>query len=221
VSAFLELCNQVNDIIGLQGSISDVTSPKGIQRNIVDAVSSSWTDIQTLREDWDFMNAEISSFSTVADQVIYTPAQVFGSTVAAENLSVYKHKRGFFRDNIMLGYVPWEDLPFADNTKADAPVWFSVDPTTNNIHFQRPDDAYNITIRYKKSPQILTDNTDIPNIPQQFQRAIVYKAVQKVATYLGNVGMYQNYSVEGNLIIGQLLRHYVRARRVYPRNFLI
>jgi hypothetical protein len=221
MSTYIELCNQVNNTIGLQGSIADVTAPRGIQKNITDAVSSAWVDIQTMREDWTFMNAEISSFMTVEDKVVYTPVEVFGSTVAAANLSVYKTKRGFFRNQVMLSYLPWEDLPFADNTQKAPPMWYSIDPGTNNLHFQRPDDAHNIVIRYRRAPQILSENTDTPNIPEQFQRAIVYKAIQKVATYLGNAGLYQNYSVEGNLAVGQMLRNYIRARRVHSRNFLI
>lgn len=221
MSTFLELCNQVNDTIGLQGSISDVTQPKGIQRNIVDAVRGAWVDIQTLREDWSFMNAQIDSFNTVEDKIIYTPTEVFGSLTAAANLSVYNDKRGFFRENIMLGYVPWEDLPFVDNTIAQPPQWYSINPSNNNLHFHKPDGVYNIIIRYKKAPQQLLLNTDKPNIPQQFQRAIIYKALQKVAVYLGNSGLYQEYSKQGNLVIGEMYRQYIRNRKVTPRNFLL
>lgn len=221
MSTFLEMSNEVVNIIGLQGTLSSVTSPKGIQRNIVDAVSSAWVDIQTLREDFTFMQGQISDFETTQDQVIYTPQQVFGSLTAAANLSVYKTKRGIFYENVALAYVPWEDLPFLANEEQYQPRWYSIDPSCNNLHFQRPDGTYNLIIRYKKAPQVLEAGTDEPFIPEQFHKAIVYKAVARVAAYLGNNALYLMYSQEGDKVIGQLLRHYIRPRSVSPRNFLL
>lgn len=221
MSTYLELCNQVGQIMGLQGTMSDVTTPRGIQRNIVEAVSSSWVDIQTLREDWEFMLAENSAFNTVEDQIVYTPFQVFGSTAAAANLSLYKTKDGFFLDNRPLSFISWEDWPFWPNEDSTQPMFYTVNSMNNNLHLQKPNGVYNIIVRYKKVPQVLSLSTDVPFLPQQFHNAIAYKAVERMSAYTGNAGHYQQYSMEGNRILGQMMRTYIKARKVYPRNFVI
>jgi len=221
MSTFLEICNEVNRVIGVQGFITDVTSPKGIHRNIVEAVASSWVDIQTSKTDWPWMINELSSFNTVEDKVIYTPLEVFGSSVAAANLSVYNQSRGFFLEGRPLGYVRWEDLPYALNTVKAQPTWVSIDSYTNNLHFERPDGPYNIIIRYKRNPQLLLVNEDTPFISAQFHPLIRYRAIANVSTYIGNIGLLQQYTLKADVMQGQLMREFVPVRTIRRSNFVI
>lgn len=221
---FLEICNQVIRIMGIQGTLTDVENPKGIHRNIVEAVRSSWIDIQNLREDWTFMQYTTNLLNTVEDQIIYTPTEVFGTATAAEYLGTYQRKRGVFLTengkNSMLAYVPWENYPFMDNTSATKPTWFTVNPANNNIYFQKPNGVYNITIRYIRSPQDLAINTDVPFIPTRYHQVISYKAVERASAYIGQTGLYQQYSLEANRILGEMMREFIRVRHMYPRSFV-
>ncbi len=220
MSTFLEICNQVNTIIGLQGVISSVESPLGIQKSIVEAVRSEWIDIQNLREDWMFMEGSITSFSTTQGKTNYTPAEVFGGVVQAELLGAYKSRRCVFLDNVMLRYVEYEDLPFVDNTVEQRPKWYTFEPASNTLILQNPNGIHNLDIRYRKALQVLTENGDVPSVPPMYHQAITYKAVAKVCAFIGNAGLYQEYNVKGNQALGQLMRAYIRARTIYPRGFV-
>lgn len=217
---FKVICNQVNTIVGLQGQIIDTESTMGVQKNIVEAVRSTWIDIQTQREDWTFMQGSVTNFSTVASQSTYTPTEVFGSASQALELGTYKEKRGIWLDQWPLLYVNWEDLPFIDNTTEKEPRWYTIDPN-NNLIFQLPDDAYLLDIRYNRAVQSLVANGDVPYLNANYHNAIAYKAAQKVAVYVGQSGLYQEYSQEGNRILGQMMRKYIVERRVYPAGFII
>lgn len=221
MSTFLQICNQVSTIIGLQGIITDVENPIGIQKNIVEAVKSEWVDLQNLREDWTFMEGSITSFSTVQDQITYTPTEVFGSSSQAALLGLYKTKRGIWLEYRTLTYIQYEDLPYVENTIQYKPQWYSYNPANNNLILQRPNGIYNLDIRYRKAVQTLAVNGDTPYLNSQYHNAIAYLAAAKVFTYLGNQGSAMEYKVSGNRILGQIMRTYLRSRTVYPERFVI
>lgn len=219
MSNFLQLCQRVVNIIGIQGTIATVSNPVGIHRNIVEAVRTSWVEIQELRTDWPFMLGEVTSFNTIADQSTYTPTQIFGSASAALDLKTWKRKRGCFYEEQHLAHVNFEDLPFIDQSVSQRPQWYSIDYGTNNLIFEKPNDAYNIVIRYKRTPHLLTNDADVLRVPTAFERAVVYKAVEKVAAYIGRADLHQQYSREGNKAIMQMMREYLPARYIRPRRF--
>jgi len=221
MSTFLELCNRVNGICGIQGTIATVSSPKGIQKIIVEAVRNSWIDIQSMRGDWPWSIGELNSFSTTADQAAYTPTEVFGSASAATDLARYLTKRGIFYEYRALAYVNYEDLPYIDNETAKQPRWYTVNSYNNKLILQKPNDSYQLTIRYVRSVQELTTDNQEPHIDRAFEDAIVYMAVEKVATYIGNAGLFQEYSRKANMRTGELKRAFIPVRYVYPKGFLV
>lgn len=219
MSTFLEICQQVNNIIGIQGTILSVDSPQGIHRNIVEAVRSSWINIQMLREDWPFMIGENTAFNTVSGQTVYSPVQVFGTADAAALLKTYKTKRGVFYEEEPLVYIDYEDLPLVDNTSAQRPSWYSLNYSNNNLILEKPDGIYNLKLRYNKNVEVLTDGGQVPSIPVSYTNTLVYKAVEEVAAYIGRSDLHQKYSERGDRGLNQMMRQYIRARYVRPRRF--
>lgn len=214
MSTFLEICNAVNNKVGLQGSISDVTNPKGLQRNIVESVRDAWLDIQRDRKDWTFLYGENTLFSTTADQVTYTPTEVFGSASAAEDLSQYLKNNGIFYSYRPLSFIPYEYVPYKDNTVGGEPLWYSFNDLNNNLILNRPSDSYSLVIRYRRSIQNLSVNTDEPIMHEDYHNAIEYAAIRDFANIIGNSGLAELYRIKANKALSEVRKRYISKKDV-------
>lgn len=213
------MCQDVNRIVGLQGSFASTESTLGLQRNIAQYVKDAWLDIQNMRKDWSFMVGTITSFSTTADQSTYTPTQVFGTATAAEDLGSYKRPKGIFYDYNPIDYIDYSDYPDIDNdTNSTTPSWYTINDLNNNLIINKPNDAYDLVIRYHRNAQDLSSGTDPdsnePVLPSMYHNAIVYKAVEKMAIHIGRAGMFNEYSKEANKMVGSMLRKYIPKKSV-------
>jgi hypothetical protein len=85
-------------------------------------------------------------------------------------------------------------IPFMDISQVD---WEMPDPADTTAHpsnipqyaykygetiyvYPAPADAYTLTLRYYKSPTELTDDADVPEIPQEFRELLVVGAAYRV-----------------------------------------
>jgi len=95
------------------------------------------------------------------------------------------------------------------------PEEYTIDPATNGIILKpTPDAIYSLSFRYYERPEILTTSTQIPKMPQAFHNLIVYKALEKLAVYLNNPGLYQQYSTEVARMVGALMRTNIQKKRM-------
>jgi hypothetical protein len=56
-------------------------------------------------------------------------------------------------------------------------VHIPIDPTNQLVLGPVPNEEYTITGEYQKSPQILAQNDDEPEMPEEFHMLIVYEAL--------------------------------------------
>lgn len=85
-------------------------------------------------------------------------------------------------------------VPFKDTREVD---WIAPDPTDTTAHpanvpqfaykfgttirlYPAPNQAYGATLRYIKRPDELTEDADVPDIPQEFREALVLGAAYRV-----------------------------------------
>lgn len=183
MATFLELCQSVRQECGVAGTgPTSVENQVGILKKIVDRTARAWVDIQTSRPYWKFLRNQ-GSFQTVAGTRTY-------DVLTALNISTLDK---FDRNNTYLYLTSTADeknliwMPY-DLFRARYRTFPSGRPTRITEQPGRvlgfdttPDAVYTVTYDYWMTPELLTENTDVPAIPEHFHDVIVWKAVMMFA----------------------------------------
>lgn len=213
---FLELCKRVRQEAGTSGTgPASVSGQVGDLKRIVDWVSSSWEEIQTLRNDWRWMRGDFSFITSVGDGS-YTAAQAGISTRFAhwhtDTFKWYLNSAGV-ATRTPLGHLPYRVWDLAYNTSGSAspgsPQAATVADDDQLLIGPTPDEEYVISGKYQKSPQVLTVDGDIPEMPERFHMAIVYSALMKYARYDAAAEIYGDAQINYSRIIGLLEQKYL------------
>lgn len=222
---FLELVTTVRSIAGLHGvGPSSVATAQGLEGTVVQYVRQSWTDIQNHRPDWNFLKAR-GSFNLQASKETYSLLEVFGAT--PQNIKSYREKHFVITDpnGVKRILTPkhyenyWSD--YLNNTSTGLPSVVSIDPSDLSLNFREiPDSPYAVSYSYIRSPQILENNTDIPLLPISYHMIIAYKALEKLAAYLGSGETFSEYNLEYTKMLGQLMRDQIEAKRMRGATWL-
>lgn len=185
---FLELCQMAARESGtVAGTVpTGVTSQSGRLEKVVNWVNDAWREIQTSRNRWLWMRGEFGSPDavTIAGTNRYTPAS-WNLTRLAEwiidqdTVTIYKQSEGV-SDESQLVFMPWQDYrrQYERGTQVqNRPLHFSISPANEFCVGPVPDDVYVIRGEFQKTPQDLTANGDIPELPARFHAVIAWHAV--------------------------------------------
>jgi hypothetical protein len=166
--------------------LTDVTNPPtDRQEKIVHWVSDAWYMIQTGRNDWSFLFADVATV-LVPGQRAYAPA-----AMGIADLDHWVTDR--------TDYLPWtvEDVPQGFGPQAlrqipydtyrqrydrgtpqlQAPTEYAIGRDGAFHVGSAPDRAYALRGEYRRLPQRLALNGDVPIAPQQFHDAIAWRAL--------------------------------------------
>jgi hypothetical protein len=188
---YLEICNQVAFLSGTFPSltaISTVTGQTGRKAQAVNWTRLAWEQIQTIRQDWLWMRTEFdgavlaptqrfeaSDFAIDPDRFsrwVYSPRGDSGFTLYLTATGV--------SDEQPLRYIGWNEFRRAylrGVQIAARPGVFTVDTAGQLVLGPAPDDDYTITGEFQKSPQVMTANGDVPEMPAENHWLIVYRAL--------------------------------------------
>lgn len=195
---FLSLAQKVVEKGGIAGTgPTTVIGQAGELKRVVGYVNEAWNDIQLARNDWRWMRGSVS-FSTVANQATYTPAQC---GVTDLETWLVDSRQNTFRSyvtsdgvgsEIFLSYQPydvWRDC-FQYGAIRDTrsrPMVITVTPDQSLGFGETPDSAdYTIVGDYQKMPSELAADADVPGLPAPFHMLIVYRALVLYAQYEEN-----------------------------------
>lgn len=195
---FLELCQKVafeSGTVAGSAQPSTVMNQTGRLRHIVEWVRDAWRAIQNARTDWRWMEAD-AQFDTLTNIAEYNgeSSQVVGPRFAAwlphrdqvETGFTISRKADGFADEGHLGYVDW---PVFRRTwqvgvhSADKPQKFSIDPAGRLVLHPTPDDVYVVRGIYRKGPQELQSNADVPEMPARHHDVIWRSALLYLAAF--------------------------------------
>lgn len=185
---YLQLCQRTLEKCGISGAITSVTGRTGELLRVVNWVNEAWHDIQLSQANWDWMRYEFT-FQTVPGQQAYTPAEVGLSSFSrwhTDSFRIYKTVLGLADDKFI---VEWDYQTFRDTymlgvPKLAEPSIFCVKPRGSVLLLgDTPDAIYTVYGDYQKAPAYLVDNTDTPDMPEQYHMAIVHAARMKYAAY--------------------------------------
>jgi len=217
---FLQICQEVNTMCGMQGSMSTAYGATGYQATLAKAVINAWIDIQNLRREWRFMRKSVT-FNTVTSQYEYTLTNIFGPG-NPQDIALWVPGMVYYASGdanmplYMYEYDAYKHYDIAAQSNS-TPYVYAADPIDRHLYINPPDGIYSITAHYWRTPQILSANTDTPVLPVQFHRAIVYRAAADFAAFMGNVNEYQVYTQKADSMIGSIMRTEVPAKRVKPK----
>lgn len=171
---FLELCQRMRQEVGSAGhGPSTVESQSGEYARLVGWVRQAWVDIQVSRSDWRFAWG-MGSVEVVYDFREYPMPDDFDHW---DRDSLRLH-------DVPLTPIPWEVFRerYREPTGSGARhVTLSPDGVLHLDDF--PSRSGDLTFEYWKTPQVLSANTSVPRMPEQYHMLIVYRAMRHYGLY--------------------------------------
>jgi len=217
---YIELARAVRRRLGIQGSgPSSVDTTIPIERQILKAVSDVYIDIQNINPNWKWMRSS-ASFNTIAGTTEYSLATILTPTYRFSRWLPHTFYITVNSKKSRLYYVEYDTFQyrFANNTTNGKFSEFTIKPMNKSIVIPRPDSIYTITCDYQKSAQVLSGNTDTPELPIQFHNVILYGAMEGMGVSVASPEeqMYNAQKfVEG---VGQLMRREIPETKTNVRS---
>lgn len=208
---YLQLVQRLRQEAGVSGTgPTTVINQTGEMKRLVDWVNSAWLDIQRLHSSWNWMLAE-TTFSTVAGQGDYTPAQAgVSSRFGRWSATSFRVARTPPNDETMLMPLSYGDFRSVYRTGPQPqarPVVVCALPNLSLGIGYKPEQAYTIRGEYWKSVQNLTADADIPEMPEDYHDAIWYRALMLYARYESAAEIYEDAAQNYGRLISLLEIH--------------
>lgn len=190
MSTFIEIVNAVERESGtVSGGLktADVTAPATDRQNkIVNWVNTAWELIQSSRNDWEFLVGEFQKTLTIGKRR-YTPAELtmtrFSNWLTDADgympLSIYETALGTANENELrlIDFVHWREAYDRGATQQTRPTCYAISRSRELCFGDTPDKAYTIRGEYRKTPQVLAVNSDVPDCPVEYHQVIIWRAL--------------------------------------------
>jgi hypothetical protein len=211
---FLQLVNRARVECGTSNAsvpLSTVQGLTGESARIASWINSAWVDVQTAKEDWQWMREPVQ-LNLITQQQIYTPADAgVGSTFG-------NWKRDSFRcssvgqnyaDEQLMNYMDWTTFrnlyQYGNMRQTFArPVVVTITPDKALGFGSIPDQPYVITGEYYRAPVELSADTDTPDIPERFHLMLVYRAMMFYGGYEAAPEVFQRGEYEFKRLMNRL-----------------
>lgn len=222
---YLEICKAVRLLSGMQGvGPTSTLDQTGVEEVLVYMVQQAYQDIQNMREDFDFLNAE-HTFSTTLSTSEYPLATIF-QTITPDfkkyDLSSFKITDSNGKIS-PLRYLerPVGEARYQNSTVEQLPGYFWTDFSDNSLVLKPiTNGVYTVSFRYWKNPEILSTDAQVPSLPQSLHPLILYKALEKMSVYLSSPEVFREYALETAKLSGQLMRLGLRKKRLTTGAFV-
>lgn len=193
---YLQLVQQLRSEVGASGNgPSSVLGQTGLPQRLVSWTNNAWLEIQGVHNTWNWMRQKFA-WETVAGTGDYLPTAITNTLTGSAMTDLrYWYKDTFRAQKKSIGVqdeqwlVEWEYNVFRNTYRFNLqvngrPVVFAENPQGKALMLgQIPDDVYIITGEYQQRPYSLVANDDVPNIPEYYHMAIVYKAMEYYGLY--------------------------------------
>lgn len=209
---FLQLVNRTRVECGVSGpALVTAQNLTGEAARIASWVNAAWMDIQTVKDDWQFM-LEDFNFNLITQQSVYTAAEAgVGATFAnwkRDSFRCSSFGANFADEQLMnyMEYPTYRNLYKYGNMRTTyaRPVVVSITPDKSLAFGAVPDRAYVIDAQYYIKPVEMSADTDEPTIPQRFHMMVVYRAMMHYAGFEAASEVYQRGEFEFNRLMKRL-----------------
>lgn len=188
---FLELCQMVARESGtISGNLPASTlGQTGRLAKVVAWTAYAWTAIQNRRNSWRWMVRDFEKV-TLPGAPEYTPAAWSLPRVAEwqtkpDVTTIYRQSMGPGDEGGLI-FVPWDDFKRRYRRgiqQQGRPTHFSVSPTGSFCLGPTPDVACVVKGEYRATPQRLTDDGDVPEMPARFHEVIAWEGLLLLAEH--------------------------------------
>ena len=189
---FLELVQDLaRDSGTLAGGVNIQTvAAAGNQRadKLIHWIRKAWVNIQNERSDWPWMRREFSAPLTIGKSR-YTAAELgiasrfsqwVGDRPGFRTFTLYDPLIGQEDEGTMreVSYDTWRARYGRGVHDRNRPTEWAVSNLQEFVCGNTPDKAYVLSGEYRLAPQILQTNLDVPELPEQYHRAILWEAMK-------------------------------------------
>ena len=190
MATYLEICQKVARDSGTfpEGTPTAIAGQEARTNKVIAYVAEAWRSIQNERAGWLWMEAEFSG-ATIAGTARYTAAS-WSLTRWADWIidsphhdepsitSIYPVASGQSQEGPLpfLPYRQWRRIYAMGTHDQNQPIHYSISPAGEFCLGPTPDAAYQIGGLYRKSPQVLASDGDIPEMPARFHDLIAFRA---------------------------------------------
>jgi hypothetical protein len=185
---FLELCQRLVQKTDISGAITSVLNQRGDMKNVVNWINEAWYDIQMLNPNWKWMRYEFS-FQAVAGRQEYPVADTNATLFRRwhrDTIRIQRTATGA-SDNRGIDEVNWDDFrtQYIYGTQTPAtPLEYAVRPRDSALFLgPAPDGDFTVFGEYQRMPYYLADNTQSPDMPEEYHWLIVHAARKKYAYF--------------------------------------
>lgn len=192
---FLALCKAVASDSGLVSgfaSISTVANVTGRAAQLVGWVRDAWIDIQNERNDWIWMRRRFGPVPLAAGTSEYAAADLgisrlgewLGDRPTYRTFTIYNPLQGPSHETEMaqISYDRWVERWGRGAHDQQMPREWAVSPTRALLVGPTPDKPYLIRGEYRASAQVLEAGGDVPEMPEQYHRVIIPRAIKIAAS---------------------------------------
>jgi hypothetical protein len=199
---FLQLAQKValeSGTVPGDGQPVTVFNQTGRLAAIVRWTADAWLAIQNHRQDWRWMRGEFTSALSTG-QSLYPPA-ILGIADFADwtmrearpesnTLVIHDPAVGLADEGrlIQLDYETFYHTQRLGPPTLGRPRFFAVTPGNELAFSPVPDKDYLIRGMYRKAPQVLQADADVPHMPARFHDLIVYRALVSLGTHDESMG---------------------------------
>lgn len=191
MTTYLQLCNDLHEETGESGAdLTTVSGLSGYRKKLTSHIKKAWEEIQTLHTDWRFLRMpalptiSASDASVDADSWVNTNLSTNIDYIHKDTFSIYLTATGI-SDESPLTYVPWEQwkerfgITYGDGAE-NRPTHITIDPDTGDLVFGPTSDGnYTIHFEFNRIPQVLSSDSDEPNIIDALTPIIVWRALER------------------------------------------
>jgi hypothetical protein len=220
---YLQLAQKLRRKCRVIGSGPTATTGQSEEyQRLLDWINEAWLFIQRKHEDWRFMRASASCI-TVQGQAAYSPTTDFnlqdfgywaldiaaGDTFRSYVTSVGPQSEIFLP---VIDYDRWRDTYLYGATRYaySRPVEIALAPDNSLAVGNIPVAGYTLIGDYYRIPSELVDAGDVPDMPEQYHWAIIYKAMMFYGASESAPEVYDDGEAEFKKIMAVLERNELR-----------
>lgn len=201
---FLELCKKTRHESRVSGSgPATVESQTGILGDVVEAVRDAWIELQHYHSEWRFLE-----HTKNAVLIAGTGEYHFGDL----GINDFKTLKSIFVNGDKLQRITWEryvEISQSLQSETGRPCNYCISPSGSLVVSPVPDKLYQVLVHYYSTPQRLIKNADVPNIPESYHSAIIWRAVMDLSANESDSVIYQKaaskYEFEFDRLAGDFL----------------
>lgn len=192
---YLELVKRLAQEAGTiePDKITTVAGQTGHIRDLVTWINQAWYEIQLMHDNWRWM-VKKATMTLTADQDTYTKVEIIAQIPDFDEIVPFTadHEPRYIlvdqggNTHSQCWYYEYENFRGLHDRWVETssfPQRYTTSPDESIIVDPAPQDALALEFDYRLQRQNLTQDTDVPLLPERFHMAIVYRALWDHAGY--------------------------------------